>query len=178
MKITDKLVLFFGNNDICSNFYLCPLQYEGHKFHSTEQLFMYLKAKTFKDSDAEKEILKCKTPREAKALGRKVKNYDDKIWNTERDHCMYIAILAKFMQCKEFRRFICNHKDKIFAEASPYDSIWGIKLSEEDPRALDPSKWRGENRLGKCINKLISTYNDLLCELSERYPNSNFKEFK
>jgi hypothetical protein len=25
----------------------------------------------------------------------------------------------------------------------------------ECPDALNPSKWRGENRLGKCINKLI-----------------------
>lgn len=49
MKVTDKLVLFFGNDDVCSNFYLCPLEYEEHKFHSSEQLFMYLKAKTFKD---------------------------------------------------------------------------------------------------------------------------------
>lgn len=161
MKITDKLVLFFGNNDICSNFYLCPLWYEGHKFHSSEQLFMYLKAKTFEDWDTMKEIIECKTPREAKALGRKVRNYNDKVWDSMRDKCMYITVLAKFMQCREFKEFIIDNSEKTFAEASPYDSIWGIKLSEDDPRALDPSQWKGENRLGKCINRLISTYGDL-----------------
>lgn len=165
MKITDKLVLFFGNNDICSNFYLCPLEYNGHKFHSSEQLFMYFKAQTFQDLETMEEILKCKTPKKAKALGRKVKNYNDQTWNSLRDKNMYIAVLAKFLQCKEFREFIMSHSDKIFAEASPYDGIWGIKLSEDDPRALDPSKWRGENRLGKCINRLISTYNDLFPDL-------------
>lgn len=36
MKITDKLVLFFGNDDVCSNFYLCPLDFEGHTFHCSE----------------------------------------------------------------------------------------------------------------------------------------------
>lgn len=156
MKVTNDLVLFFGNDDICSNFYLCPLNYEGHNFHSSEQLFMYLKAKTFKDWDTMKEILNCSTPREAKALGRKVRNYDDAIWDSERDKCMYITILTKFNQCAEFRTLIETNMDKTFAEASPYDKIWGIKLSEDDPKALDPSQWKGENRLGKCINKLIS----------------------
>lgn len=168
MKITNDLVLFFGNNDVCSNFYLCPLQYEGHKFHSSEQLFMYFKAKEFKDKVTMNKILKCKTPREAKALGRKVKNYDDKIWNTKRDSYMYITILAKCMQCKEFRQILKDNRDKTFAEASPYDSIWGIKLSENDPRALDPSQWKGENRLGKCINKLIFNYYDILYQWSQR----------
>lgn len=162
MKITDKLVLFFGNNDVCSNFYLCPLQYEGHRFHSSEQLFMYLKAKTFKDWGIVRMILSCETPKEAKALGRKVRNYDDKVWNLERDRCMYITVLAKFMQCEEFKKLVIDNSNKTFAEASPYDHIWGIKLSENDPRALDPSQWKGENRLGKCINKLIANYHDLL----------------
>lgn len=155
MKITDKLVLFFGNQDVCSNFYLCPLTYEGHSFHSSEQLFMYLKAQTFDDWDTMEEILDCRTPREAKALGRKVKNYDNNVWDKQRDKCMYAAITTKYFQCKEFKEIVQNNKDKTFAEASPYDDIWGIKLSEDDPRALDPSKWKGENRLGKCINKLI-----------------------
>lgn len=168
MKITDDLVLFFGNKDVCSNFYLCPLQYDGHKFHSSEQLFMYLKAKEFKDEVTMNEILKCKTPREAKALGRKVKNYDDKIWDTRRDSCMYITILAKCMQCREFRQILKDNRDKTFAEASPYDSIWGIKLSENDPRALDPLQWMGENRLGECINKLISNHYDILYQWSQR----------
>lgn len=169
MKITDNLVLFFGNNDVCSNFYLCSLQYDGHKFHSSEQLFMYLKAKTFEDEDTAEEILKCQTPREAKALGRKVQNYDDRTWNSLRDKYMYITVLAKFMQCREFKEVIMNNSDKIFAEASPYDSIWGIKLSEDDPRALDPSQWKGENRLGKCINKLISTYSDLFHKRAQEF---------
>lgn len=166
MKITDDLVLFFGNKDVCSNFYLCSLQYDGHKFHSSEQLFMYLKAKEFKDEVTMNEILKCKTPREAKALGRKVKNYDDKIWDTRRDFYMYITLLTKFIQCKEFRQILKDNHNKRFAEASPYDSIWGIKLSENDPRALDPLQWMGENRLGECINKLISNHYDILYQWS------------
>lgn len=169
MKITDNLVLFFGNDDVCSNFYLCPLEYEGHKFHSSEQLFMYLKAKTFKDWDTMKEILDCSTPREAKALGRRVKNYDDAIWDSERDKCMLTTIMTKYVQCDEFRNLVIENKDKTFAEASPYDNIWGIKLSQDDPRALDPTQWRGENRLGKCINKLISDCREVFHQWTQKF---------
>lgn len=45
MKVTNQFVLFFGNNDICSNFFLCNITYNGRRFTSSEQLFMYLKAK-------------------------------------------------------------------------------------------------------------------------------------
>lgn len=100
-------------------------------------------------------IYKGKSPREAKALGRMIKEYDDKAWNAERDNIMLIALSAKFDSFPQFRRFLEEHKDKTFVEASPYDNIWGIKLPENHPDALNPSKWRGENRLGKCINKLI-----------------------
>lgn len=156
MKITKDLVLFFGNNDICSNFYQCEVHYDGYTFHSSEQLFMYLKAIFFKDWEIAEEILKVETPREAKALGRKVRNYDDKLWDEKRDYYMLETLMAKFVSCLRFREFILENKDKIFAEASPYDKIWGIGIAESDYRALYPDKWVGENRLGKCINKLIS----------------------
>lgn len=155
MKITDQFVLFFGNYDICSNFFLCNITYNGHKFTSSEQLFMYLKAKFFKDEEIANSILQAVTPREAKAYERKIKNYDDKSWNIKRDEIMLIALLAKFDSVTQFREFLKTHKDKIFVEASPYDKIWGIKLAETHPDALNPDKWKGENRLGKCINKLI-----------------------
>lgn len=155
MKVTDQFVLFFGNNDICSNFFLCNITYNGRRFTSSEQLFMYLKAKFFKDEEIAEEIYKGKSPREAKALGRMIKKYDDKAWNAERDNIMLTALSAKFDSFPQFRRFLEEHKDKTFVEASPYDNIWGIKLPENHPDALNPSKWRGENRLGKCINKLI-----------------------
>lgn len=35
--------------------------------------------------------------------------------------------------------------------ASPYDKIWGIGLSESDPRAQNPQQWQGENWLGQVL---------------------------
>jgi predicted NAD-dependent protein-ADP-ribosyltransferase YbiA (DUF1768 family) len=33
-------------------------------------------------------------------------------------------------------------------------STWGIGLSATDPRAKDPSQWRGQNLLGKILTAL------------------------
>ena len=39
-------------------------------------------------------------------------------------------------------------------EASPRDTLWGIGLAEDDPRALDRATWRGENRLGQVLTRV------------------------
>lgn len=39
-------------------------------------------------------------------------------------------------------------------EASPSDKIWGIGLSQNDPRASDRSKWRGTNWLGEILTEV------------------------
>lgn len=155
MKITDKFILFFSKRDVCSNFYPCVIFYDGHEFNCSEQLFMYLKAIFFKDSTMATNILKSKTPQEAKRYGRMIRNFDTLLWDSYKDDIMLEAIKAKYGCCISFRKFVEEYKDKTFVEASPYDKIWGIGLSETDPDATDPSKWKGENRLGKCINKFI-----------------------
>lgn len=77
MKETTKHVLFWGGP--LSNFEEVHFSLEGYKFSSSEQYFMWKKAKTFGDEEIAEKILKAKTPKEAKKLGRKVRGYDEGI---------------------------------------------------------------------------------------------------
>jgi ribA/ribD-fused uncharacterized protein len=152
MKITEKHVLFFDG--IFSNFYPCTIMYNKTEFKSSEQLFMWFKAIHFSDHETAFQILKADTPREAKALGRKVLDYNDEEWSKVRERYMRIAVHEKFMQNTLLREDFLSKKydGKTFAEASPWDSIWGIKLEQTDPRADDESQWNGLNLLGKVLD--------------------------
>ena len=161
MNITDKHVLFWG--EWPSNWYPAEFDVEvlinGEKqtkhFFNSEQYFMYMKAIVFGDYDTAEKILKTKDPKKAKALGREVKNYDDKVWNEMRYKIMVDANKAKFGQNKELADLLTSEefKGKGFVEASPVDGIWGIRMSEDDPLADDETNWRGTNLLGKALDE-------------------------
>ena len=152
MNITDKYVLFW--KDKLSNFSYFPYESEdGLKFLTTEQEFMYRKAKFFGDHETAELILRSTKPWDAKKLGRQVRGYDDKAWNKVREEVMLNACLSKFITYPEL---LLNPKfeGKEFAEASPYDTIWGIGLSADDPMANDSKNWKGQNLLGKVLGRV------------------------
>jgi len=39
----------------------------------------------------------------------------------------------------------------VLAEASPFDTKWGIGLSADDPRARRRRQWQGRNLLGEVL---------------------------
>ncbi len=56
--------------------------------------------------------------------------------------------LAKFGQHADLREFLLTTGDRVLVEASPFDRIWGIGMGPNNPAALRPSAWRGQNLLG------------------------------
>lgn len=109
---------------------------------------MAAKARLFNDAEMEKEILKAATPNQAKALGRKVKNFDPKLWDEHKCQIVTQGNLLKFSQNQKFKDFLLSTGDKVLVEASPYDRIWGIGMLETDSRVENPLLWNGENLLG------------------------------
>lgn len=117
-------------------------------FSSSEQAFMFLKAHYFKDAKILNEIkLLGYNPKMAKALGRKVKNFDQAAWDGVCEQLMYLAIKFKFIENGPLRDYLLSTGDSILVEASPYDRIWGCGLGLRDDYK-DYTKWTGENKLG------------------------------
>jgi ribA/ribD-fused uncharacterized protein len=156
MRVTDKYVFFWGGE--LSNFHPCSIEFvynkQTIKCISSEQFLMYWKAITFNDHETADLILKAETPKEAKKLGRKVKDFNDDTWNLKKEDVMRAALYKKFTQNKELRDFLLNPEfdGKTFVEASPYDKIWGVGLEETDPLIDDEKNWKGQNLLGKWMN--------------------------
>ncbi len=154
MRISEKYILFW---ETCfSNFHTCKIVYDDISFFSSEHLFMYLKAKVFEDKDIAMQITKVGTPKEAKALGRKVKNFDDERWKSVREEYMEIAVYEKFKQNPSLAKELMyeDYFGKQFVEASPLDKIWGIGLYWEDKLCDDVSNWKGLNLLGKTLDRV------------------------
>ena len=140
----DKCVFFWGacknanpNNGYAnlhkgclSQWQKCSFEIDGVSYSSAEQYMMAEKARTFGDDETLEKILSAKLPGKIKALGREVKGFDGKKWDS-----------IKF---------------EVVVEASPKDSIWGVGLKEGDRDILDPDKWKGENLLGKALMEVRS----------------------
>lgn len=131
-----------------SQWFPFEFQENGIIYKTAEHYMMAGKAKLFNDDEVLKQIVKAETPNLAKSLGRKVKNFDPKIWDEHKYQIVRQGNLLKFSQNEKFKEFLLSTNDKILVEASPYDTIWGVGMLETDPRAQNPSQWKGENLLG------------------------------
>lgn len=162
MKTTKDFTFFFTGNDYLSNWYQC--KFEGlfsdinYEFCCVEQYMMFAKAMLFCDYATAKEILKTKDPKNHKNLGRMVKNFDEHIWKLHCADIVYKGCEFKFLQNRDLLLQLLDTTPTLLVEASPYDKIWGIGLSENDKNALDMSKWKGENKLGKILTNLRNDF--------------------
>ncbi|MBS2015400.1 MAG: NADAR family protein [Deltaproteobacteria bacterium] len=131
-----------------SQWFPCSFVVDGTTYPTAEHFMMAEKARLFRDDAALAAILACKTPAEAKALGRTVKGYDDQAWGRARSLAVVQGNVAKFGQNDAFRRFLLGTRDRVLVEASPRDRIWGIGMGASNPDARVPARWRGSNLLG------------------------------
>lgn len=148
-------------NGYLSNWYMSEFTCDDIKFSSMEQYMMYQKAVTFRDYDVAKDIMETDDVAEIKALGRKVKNYSDVIWNGMRQIVIYQGLFAKFQQNTILKQQLLETGDSIIAECAVKDTIWGIGLSMKDTKRFNMNEWQGTNLLGFALmavrKELINT---------------------
>jgi len=145
---------FFTEASPFSQWYRCSFTASELTFNCAEQYMMHGKALLFGDAAVAKEILAADHPKQHKALGRKVKSFDDVVWKANREKIVMAGSRAKFTQNPDLLALLLATKGTTLVEASPYDRIWGIGLSATDPKAQDPKTWRGQNLLGKILTQL------------------------
>ncbi|MFL5348432.1 MAG: NADAR family protein [Hyalangium sp.] len=126
----------------------------GKQFVCAEQYMMHGKAVLFGDLEVAERILASAAPKTHKALGRKVRGFEEGLWNRERERIVYEGNHAKFTQNPELLEALLATVGTELVEASPLDRIWGVGLGEEDPRIQNPANWRGLNLLGKVLTRL------------------------
>lgn len=131
-----------------SQWYESPFQEADITYPTAEHWMMAEKARLFNDTEILEEIINARTAAEAKKLGRKVKNFENAVWNENRAEIVINGNYLKFSQNEELKDFLLKTNNRVLVEASPYDRIWGIGLKSNDMHAQYPEKWQGLNLLG------------------------------
>ena len=157
METQDSIFFYSnkGNFYFLSNFY--PVQFTENDitFENNEQYFMYQKCITFDKNNTIllQNILDEKDPKIIKKLGRKVRNFDDKVWNDKKYNIMKQGLFLKFSQNKDIKQKLLETKPKILYEASPRDKIWGIGVSISSALNKNQSLY-GKNLLGNALMEI------------------------
>lgn len=143
-----------------SQWYPAAFEVDGIPYPTAEHWMMACKARLFKDDEMLAEILAAPDPKTAKALGRKVASFEERVWKSHARELVTQGNLHKFGQNPELKAFLLSTGTRVFVEASPYDRIWGIGMSASHDDALNPRKWRGQNLLGFALMDVRQSIRD------------------
>ncbi|KAL6798189.1 DUF1768 domain-containing protein [Trichoderma sp. SZMC 28012] len=154
-----------------SQWYFCPFKDDKNPaivYETAEHYMMYQKAILFNDHSSATKILKRGLhPRKIKALGRKVTNFSEEIWNANREAIVRRGNYLKFTNAVteegfclgqtgdlplvggSLRETLLATGERELVEASPFDAVWGVGFKEAD---ADVSReYWGLNLLGKAL---------------------------
>lgn len=150
---TIKRIIAFNKvgepNEVFSNFYRCPVYYEGKLFGSSEHLYHWFKYNSDNPLHREyQEVIRtATTPYIAKMYGKQATKFKHYAWSQHvqrkidsfkqrglkpidtfdnyKEVCMYLAREAKYNSCPEFRHTLMATEDIDLAKWSG-DDFWGI----------------------------------------------------
>lgn len=146
----------------------CMSQWWASKFEekpiiykTAEHYMMAQKALLFNDIEAFERIISKDSPKNVKDLGRQIQHFDAEVWDKHKYQIVKQGNFLKFSQSESLKHFLIQTKSKILVEASPVDTIWGIGLTENSPKAMNPNDWRGENLLGFALMEVRDELNKI-----------------
>jgi len=174
-----EYVFFWHSGDITHEPACCFSQWQYSEFETddgrftcTEQYMMAQKAEVFEDAETEEKIMNTTSPREMKLLGKQVKNFSQGKWDRLKYSIVLNGNYHKFAQNDDMRNILLSTGNKIIAEASPLDVIWGTGYAKSHEHAASPEKWRGQNLLGFVLMEV----RDELRKVYQNYDKINWAE--
>jgi ribA/ribD-fused uncharacterized protein len=139
IETQDKISGFFGRWRFLSNFWSCPVNFEGILYPSAENA--YQAAKTLIKEEREK-FIKIDS-KSAKTLGREITIRED--WDQIKRVVMYQILLDKFVRNSELGQLLLDTGDKYLEERNYWNDIyWGV------------CNGKGSNNLGKILMQVRS----------------------
>lgn len=127
---------------------------DGITYNCCEQYMMYKKAILFGDLEIAQKLLAEPDPSAQQKMGRLIRGFNAQLWDKHKLGIVWYGNYLKFTQHLDLQERLLQTGDKILAEASPYDLIWGVGLGAKDDNILDSANWRGQNLLGKTLMSL------------------------
>lgn len=142
------------NKSCFSQWFPAPFSVDDQTYPTAEHWMMAEKARLFEDDQMLSEILDAPDPKTAKALGRKVKDFEKEVWD---DRCFEIVRqgnIHKFQQNELMKDYLLSTSSMIIVETAPRDRIWGIGMGQSNENATNPLRWRGRNLLGFVLTEV------------------------
>ncbi|EME80530.1 uncharacterized protein MYCFIDRAFT_212076 [Pseudocercospora fijiensis CIRAD86] len=87
---------------------------------------MASKARLFRDQPMMVKILQASHPGKAKALGKQVRGFSEKVWVQNCDQIVEEGNMHKFRGNEGLKKKLLATGDRELVEASPHDRIWGV----------------------------------------------------
>lgn len=156
----DVMMDAFGNNyhfflrGFLGQWFKRKIIVDNITYNCNEQYMMAEKARLFGDQYMWDEIMRLGNPKDQKDAGRRIRNFDQKVWDENARPIVYTGNHAKFMQHQDFLDGLMETRGKLLVEANRVDSIWGIGMYDHDLGIEDRANWRGKNWLGQVHTKL------------------------
>jgi len=150
----ENFTFFWRSKSPFSQWHASVFTVDDIRYTCVEQWMMAEKARLFRDEATLSKILAATEPRVHKALGRAVAGYVDEEWKAVSRNRVYVGNYHKFSQNPDLLKNLMATQGTTLVEASPSDTLWGIGLPEEDPRASNRETWKGLNWLGQVLSAL------------------------
>ena len=151
-----NIQMFFGKDNVLSNFYPCQINIFGVTHKSAEHALQYVKSMRSGDVPRATAVQEAATALDAKKIGQQVVASPSYLEHQET--IMKEIVEAKVAQVPAFKDALQkSHSKTVFVETT-FDNFWGSGLNKTGTLKTKASKWPGNNTLGRIIGEVAKVH--------------------